>query len=127
MLARWCSSSGSPRERALLDSEVALALRVRCAKYRMYMYHSSPATLQSTPPFPKPIVSHLYLVYCVENDEASGYYTPMDHDQLLFDLKHAPSVKLLKRDNAPLIISSCIEFSSAIRSSVCHSASWLSG
>ncbi len=29
----------------------------------------------------------------------------MDHDQLLFDLKHIPSVKLLKRDHAPLIIS----------------------
>jgi hypothetical protein len=29
----------------------------------------------------------------------------MDHDQLLFDMKHAPSVKLLRRDNAALIIS----------------------
>lgn len=29
----------------------------------------------------------------------------MDHDQLLFDLKQAPSLKLLRRDNAALIIS----------------------
>jgi cell division protein FtsB len=29
----------------------------------------------------------------------------MDHDQLVFDLKHAPSLKLLRRDNAALIIS----------------------
>jgi uncharacterized protein YPO0396 len=29
----------------------------------------------------------------------------MDHDQLLFDLRNAPSLKLLRRDNAALIIS----------------------
>ncbi|HEU5099360.1 MAG TPA: DUF3375 domain-containing protein [Roseiflexaceae bacterium] len=29
----------------------------------------------------------------------------MDHDQLLFDLKHTPSIKLLRSSNAPLILS----------------------
>jgi hypothetical protein len=28
----------------------------------------------------------------------------MDHDQLLFDLRNAPSLKLLRRDNAALIL-----------------------